>query len=305
MSWAEVKKAVNSAVGTQGLLPLDRLLGAIVVCKGVPGTRFDFVPKGDIGSNATVILSKDTPADASGIKTVYMPLLPGITYAVTITTPFSVVTTSVAPALGTHKVITYTSASNIELARILTDSTYTVPSDVYSIVVSGAGGGGGGGGTTSGRNSTSYYASGGGGGGGYNVSIKQYGFSTTPGEVLTIKIGRGGAGGVGSKDSDIKGGTGSTGGATVISNKVTIPGGGGGGGGGSPSTESVFATAYGGTTGGSNNVSSTGGAGAVSEFKGPGNGGKGGNGAYRYEVGVKGEDGNNGIIILYEGVVIK
>jgi hypothetical protein len=95
----------------------------------------------------------------------------------------------------------------------------TVPPNVFSITVTGHGGAGGGGGADGG----SGFGGGGGGGGGAN-RISQT-FAVTPGQVLDITVGRGGAGGAGPYGT---GGTGLP--STVTGTGVSFTAGGGGGG---------------------------------------------------------------------------
>lgn len=94
------------------------------------------------------------------------------------------------------------------------NGTFTVPDGVTKIWITACGGGGGGG---------AGYAAGGGGGGGGAFVIQQP-CEVTPGQVLSITIGKGGTGGArGSSGSGGKAGT--AGGATVIGNIFTLLGG--------------------------------------------------------------------------------
>jgi hypothetical protein len=103
----------------------------------------------------------------------------------------------------------------------------TVPPNVFSITVTGHGGGGGGGGADGGSN----FNGGGGGGGGAN-RISQT-FAVTPGQVLDITVGRGGAGGGGPYGT---GGAGQPSTVTGTGVSFTAGGGGGGTGGGNSGT---------------------------------------------------------------------
>lgn len=109
---------------------------------------------------------------------------------------------------------------------------FQVPLGVSTLRVEayGAGGGGGGG--------TSSVSGGGGGGGAYNAGV----ISVSPGAVLTIVVGKGGAGGSGGNP----GGAGSPGGASKIlnSSKVVLfsASGGTGGGGASGTTNGTAGT---------------------------------------------------------------
>jgi hypothetical protein len=120
------------------------------------------------------------------------------------------------------------------------NGTFTVPSAVTTIWVSGWGGGGGGGG----GNALSTSAQGGGGGGAYpgEIAIKNP-IAVTPGEVLTITVGAGGAGGAGTS-SLANAGNGTAGGSSIVSsgntNLLALAGGSGGSGATAYSTTSVF-----------------------------------------------------------------
>lgn len=94
------------------------------------------------------------------------------------------------------------------------NGTFIVPDKVTKILVTACAGGGGGG---------SGYSAGGGGGGGGAFVIQQP-YEVTPGQVLSITIGKGGTGGVrGSQGGG--GNAGTAGGATVIGNLLTLLGG--------------------------------------------------------------------------------
>jgi hypothetical protein len=96
---------------------------------------------------------------------------------------------------------TGTGTVRMGLVEFFSSATWTVPSDVSSIlVVAVAGGGGGGGGP--------------GGEGGYSGSSTVKAFSVSPGETITITIGAGGANGY-------YGGDGGTGGDTNLTGSVT------------------------------------------------------------------------------------
>jgi hypothetical protein len=117
--------------------------------------------------------------------------------------------------------------------------SFTVPNDVTKLRLLGCGGGGGGGG---GYNAVAVTAAGGGGGGAGCISDLL--LNCTPGEILTINLGRGGVGGTLS-------GNGSNGTSTTIVGSIglaaTMYYGGGGGGGGLNGNDSPLAD--GGVTG--------------------------------------------------------
>ena len=201
------------------------------------------------------------------------------------------------------------------------NGTFTVPSAVTTIWVSGCGGGGGGGG----GNVLSLSAQGGGGGGGYpgSIAIKKS-IAVTPGEVLTITVGAAGAGGAGTS-SLANAGNGTAGGSSIVSsgttNLITLGGGSGGSGATAYSTTAVFGGAgytiglavfsitgstttpdgggnigYGGAGGSGpfgcgGGGSSGGGSGGSGSGSGSGGGGGGGSGG-------SGGNGSSGIIII-------
>jgi hypothetical protein len=100
----------------------------------------------------------------------------------------------------------------------VTDCSWTVPASITSADVLVVGGGGGGG------------FDGGGGGGGGGV-IYRSGFSTTPGNQILIRIGRGGSGGLsGSLPNDPDVANSGVSGEQTIFGSLIAPGGGGGGG---------------------------------------------------------------------------
>lgn len=117
---------------------------------------------------------------------------------------------------------------------VTSNTTFTVPSNVYKIryVLTG---GGGGGGSAPKQNSTHHYAAGGGGGGGSAIGV----LSVTPGESITVTIGGGGNGGIASATAGAVATTNSTAGETssiVFANSLTITATGGGGGADSDNT---------------------------------------------------------------------
>lgn len=117
------------------------------------------------------------------------------------------------------------------------DTSFTVPEGVTNLMVEawGAGGGGAGGypGFWSGNQATSF--GGGSGGAGGNGGYARTILTVAPGQVLTMRVGVGGALGPGSSSLSFPGGNGSAGGATQVLNGSTVlmtcPGGAGGTGG--------------------------------------------------------------------------
>ena len=118
--------------------------------------------------------------------------------------------------------------------RFVSNGSFTVPSGISTIWISGCGGGGGGGGSGGVSGVTSgFSASGGGGGGGAGQYQTRVPYAVTPGQVLTITIGAGGVNGLaGAAGSN--GGVGGNGAATTVAGtgvSVSLSGGNGGGGG--------------------------------------------------------------------------
>lgn len=155
--------------------------------------------------------------------------------------------------------------------------SFTVPTGVSLIYLSGCAGGGGGGAGGGGGNNGAFGAGGGGGGAGQSIFREPY--AVTPGQVINITIGAGGAAGV--PASATTGGNGGAGGNTVIGSLVTLNGGVGGSGGLSsgsvaPGGNPGSGYPYGGFGGdGSLNVATAyGGSGGSCPFGGGGNSGR-------------------------------
>lgn len=126
----------------------------------------------------------------------------------------------VAPILcDTTNILAAQRAASANIARYTANGSFTVPSGVTTIYVSGCGGGGGGGGcqTVGSPN----IVSGGGGGGAASFAIREA-RTVTPGQVLAVTIGAAGAGGT-------AGSPGVTGGTTSLGAIVTLGSGTGGG----------------------------------------------------------------------------
>lgn len=98
----------------------------------------------------------------------------------------------------------------------MTTKTFTVPAGTTQIQLWGVGGGGGGGGGGAGRAGGNSPAAGG-GGGAASVLTGPYPMTVTPGQVLTITIGKGGAGGAGGTGSGAAGSNGAAGTSSSIS----------------------------------------------------------------------------------------
>lgn len=102
-------------------------------------------------------------------------------------------------------------------------TTFTVPTGVTRLFISGAGGGGGGGG------GSSYNTSSAGGGGGGGAFCCRLPVVVTPGEVITLTVGTGGSGGA-PGSSGVAGGNGGNGTPTSFGNRITLGNGTAGGG---------------------------------------------------------------------------
>lgn len=172
------------------------------------------------------------------------------------------------------------------------NGTWTVPSYVSTIWVSGCAGGGGGTGGGGTVGSTANAGSGGGGGGGAGQNVIKQAISVTGGHSLFITIGGSGIGGAGGANTGTNGSLGTAGGNTVLTDStsattlLTLTGGGAGGeGGGQASTSAAVPAGGGGGAGGvgypyggfgtDGNYTGNGGVGASGPFGGGGNPGRG------------------------------
>jgi hypothetical protein len=132
---------------------------------------------------------------------------------------------------GSAWVLLSSSFAPIQQRQVFTVSgNYTVPADVYKLIVigAGAGGGGGGGGAGAGTGVTSLSANGGGGGGAAMAGVHYV--DTTPGAVIAVSLGGGGSAGAGSVGSG-NGSNGGDGGDTTFGSILTFKGAQGGNGG--------------------------------------------------------------------------
>ncbi|MFJ2713402.1 hypothetical protein ACIOZM_21350 [Pseudomonas sp. NPDC087346] len=110
-------------------------------------------------------------------------------------------------------------------AKFTVNGSFTVPTGVTQIWLSGCAGGGGGGSGSGGTNSS---RGSGGGSGGAGQSIQKEPYAVTPGQVIPITIGAAGSGGVGVGTQNAVGNVGTNGGNTVVGTLVTLTAGGGG-----------------------------------------------------------------------------
>jgi len=184
------------------------------------------------------------------------------------------------------------------------NGTWTVPSYVATIWVSGVAAGGGGG-------SGAYGVAGGAGGGAGQSTIKQA-ISVTGGHTLSVSIGAGGAGGAGGNNAGAAGGNTILVDSTSSTTLLTLNGGGGGPAGGAGSTTTNASTAAssgypGGGCGSIINAWSIGGQGSSSPFGGGGSftagtetgqGGGIGAGGGGGCAGSNGGNGGNGFFVI-------
>jgi hypothetical protein len=114
-------------------------------------------------------------------------------------------------------------------ARFTANGSFTVPAGVEKIWISGVAGGGGGSGGSGQISSFGSYVYLGSGGGSGQAVFRRGGVAVTPGEVIPITIGLGGAGGAGGAGGGSLGAAGSDGTDTIVGTYVTLIHGGGGG----------------------------------------------------------------------------
>lgn len=141
---------------------------------------------------------------------------------------------------------------------------FTVPANVYELKISACGAGAGAGGACVSKHSEEGYPyqTRNGGGGGSGEAIKDKIYQVTPGQVITIKVGKKGIGGKGlvATQNNQKASDGTDGEATVIGNLVTLAGGHKGTGGPSDSDVRNSSCGLGGNkggTGGNNGIRGT------------------------------------------------
>lgn len=199
-----------------------------------------------------------------------------------------------------------TGASNIQI--FTSSGTFTAPSGITKVYITGCGAGAGGGGG----------AGNGGGGGGAGTSLINYPFTVTPGNNYTVTIGAGGTGGSGGSPS----GTNGTNGGNSSFDTLTfiggvLGGGGSGSGAGNGGTSNSLdgsttgTKGYGGVKGGNgangaiNNggggggsLFADGGTGAVTPSHGGAGGGYGAGGGGGDDSASNGGNGGDGIIIV-------
>lgn len=335
--WGFGKKALNSTIGPN-VMPLDTMLSAKLACRGTAGTSFTIKHTGEMYKDITVSVNENSPTDSQGLYCVIVPLPVG-TYNVAIDVSGTKISTTVnINTIGVTYPLSY--ASYTEIGRFTSNGTFTVPSGVTEIFVTGIGGGGGGGygGGPDPNNG------GGGGGGGKGSSIVKQKYSVSSGQSIAITVGAGGdkgasgsptivgnlvslaggtkgsdgqsgssgsGGGTGGSSGGGKGGSGGTGGKATggLAGSSGAHGGGaggvgkgGGGGGGGAGGLDGYGGGKGGDGGDGERYTSAGTGGNGTNY-GAGGGGGGGAG-YRYQNIGYGGKGSDGVVIIYRGIVV-
>lgn len=192
--------------------------------------------------------------------------------------------------------------ATLEMAVFTSSGSFTVPSNVWTIIVEAWGGGGGGGAGSS----SSATGGGGGGAGGYAKVF----YNVIPNATYSITVGLGGSAGVAGGTSGIAGLTLSTGGLGGSTDVTPVTPGGGGGSGPTTSATTLgikggngkYGTVDGGGDGGS---AACGGPGGLGNLSGTATGGTAGNvpggggGGGDYSGTTSGYAGANGEVIVY------
>lgn len=232
------------------------LIPARIVLKGLAGTKFTINRTDEYMPEKVVTLTTQMEKIGAYYYT-KIPVEQG-SYKVNVEKDGGSTTGSVSVnAIGKDFILPYTLV--VESRRFTSSGTYNVPTGVTEIFVTACGGGGGGG---NGSDMLTGYisAGGGGGGGGGGAAIQKQRYTVTPGQTISITVGRGGT-------------AGNAGTSTVIGSLITLAGGSAG-----------FSTVD----------SKQEGKGGISGGSGGGAGGDGGEGNGTY-FGSKGKNGTNGI----------
>ncbi len=304
-----IKHAVNSTLGTGFFTPLDKLLGAKIACRGTMGTKFKLTRTDGYFPEKTVEITEASRLLGDGLYVEIVPVPLGA-YSIEINAVGMIMTVSVeASAIG--EIYTFSYSSYQEIARFTSNGTLTVPAGVTEIFVDAAGGGGGGGCGGYGGYASNYGGASGGGGGGYYF-VQKARCAVSPLDSIQITIGKGGEPGARPSSSPYNGFAGSSGSSTLIGSLLTIRGGYGGGGGKGGKHTSTVSGGGGGADGGKQGEAGTynpykngaGGAGGVCPL-GRGNGGAGSAGGSRIDDIELGQNGGNGIAIIYKGVCVE
>lgn len=270
-----IKHAVNSTLGTGFFMPLDKLLGAKIACRGTMGTKFKLTRTDGYFAEKTAEITEASRPLGDGLYVEIVPVPVG-NYSIEINAVGIIMTASVAASV-IGEIYTFSYSSYQEIARFTSNGTFTVPDGVTEIFVDAIGGGGGGGGKGDIDSSGSRYGNGGGGGGGGGGRyVNKKRFEVLGGQSIDITIGTGGEGG-----RQLNNGVNGT--ATIVGSLVTASGGNGGNKG-----KDSSAGGYGGV-GGSGGASGGSGGSASST-----SGGKSGNGSKGSDCTLGGKGGAGG-----------
>lgn len=222
MGYAEAQYVIDEILDRMNS-NMENILNKLVI-RGYLNTHFVIrADHGYLNEPINYIITENDPLYPGSNDARYFVLyLPRNRYSVTITLqPFyNFNQTVVFEGYGETQILRYSSGYEL-LQDFTSNSTFTVPENVYEIFVDGVGGGGGGGGGRSINDSDGINTSGAGGGGsGYQVSKRK--IRVVPLTEHNVIIGTGGGGG--SYNNDGKAGT-----STVLGTLLTLSGGRGGG----------------------------------------------------------------------------
>lgn len=199
-----IKHAVNSTLGTGFFMPLDKLLGAKIVCRGTIGTKFTLTRTDGYYPEMTAEIAENAKELSNGLYAVIVPVPCG-NYSIKIDVFGTIMTATVnASAIGQHYTFSY---SSYQLLQTFTSNgTFTVPENITTLYISAIGGGGGGG----------------------SAVKKAIPLISVEERTLNVTIGAGGIGAPATESISRDNGT--DGGATILTGIVncTLAGGGGG-----------------------------------------------------------------------------
>lgn len=220
-----VKETLNSTYNTPLFQPLDILLSAKIIFKGVSGTKLTLTNE-LFKETFSIEITDETPFEVNGYRAIYIPVKTGVWGYVIEKAgmiPPSITGDISVTNVGNSYLIVYKMEGQV-IGETETDTTITIPDTVESVEVLACGGGGGGG---CGNENNDDPGSGGGGGGGSAIQ-KVYIVNNLFSKFFDIVVGVGGIGGVYS--SSFANAYGKSGTPTIITNAIslTLPGGGGG-----------------------------------------------------------------------------
>ena len=231
-TYNNIKNSLNSTLSTEYLNPLDMLISAKFMCRGVVGTTFT-ITNNDKLCKQIVVMITDSSVIIDAQNNLRMEIIPVPlgSYSVKIELQDMTTTKNIdITEAGRPYYIAYTLSALLK--RFTDNGTFTVP-DIGNahllLTAAGAGGGGGSGGW--GRSDyKEHNAGGGGGGGGAAVSLQK--INKNVGTKINITIGKGGTGGTYSTSGFWynDGSDGGAGGSTIVEGVITLPGGNAGGG---------------------------------------------------------------------------